>query len=182
MKKGNGKLFVMAIFTVFIAVGTLVGAGILANYYGRDFSYTPSYTEYGGKDDYSSDIPSSSDVDSGEETSSTGESSLTESDTSSAETFPEIETGIYLNGEDSIVVTFYEAGFIEGNIKCGSITMEFSGQMIENTLTATGTDSLNNTVEIVLLFDGNKIEASSRPTIRYEENVDYLMLSGVFSR
>ncbi len=179
MKKKNGKIYAMAIITVFIAVGTLVGAGVLANVYGNDFSYTPSYTEYDGAGENASS-----------QTSSTG-SFNTQSDQTSVssdtvsvpeEIYPEIQTGIYLNGEDSIVISFYESGFIEGNINCSSITMEFSGQMIEKTLTATGTDSLNNTIEITLVFDGDKIDATSRPTIRYEENADYLALSGVFQK
>lgn len=179
MKKSNGKIYFMAFITVLIAIGTLVGAGVLANVYGKDFSYTPSYTEYGANSegDVSSEVSSNPTVSEDTESESQPESS---EEVIIEETYPEIDTGIYFNGEDSIVVSFYETGFIEGNINCSSITMEFSGQMIENTLTATGTDSLNNTIEIVLTFVGNKIEASSRPTIRYEENVDYLNLSGVF--
>lgn len=179
MKKSNQKIVLMAVITLFIAVGTLVGAGVLANFYGKDFSYTPSYTEYGtnSEEDVSSEVSSNPTVSEDTESESQPESS---EEVIIEETYPEIDTGIYFNGEDSIVVSFYEAGFIEGNINCSSITMEFSGQMIDNTLTATGTDSLNNTIEIVLTFNSNKIDASSRPTIRYEENVDYLNLSGVF--
>ena len=179
MKKSNQKIVLMAVITLFIAVGTLVGAGVLANYYGKDFSYTPSRTEY--ESDSQSDL--SFETSSQPTVSENGESVSVPTSSQEdipEEIYPEIETGIYFSGEDSIVVSFYEAGFIEGNINCSSITMEFSGQMIDNTLTATGTDSLNNTIEIVLTFNSNKIDASSRPTIRYEENVDYLNLEGVF--
>ncbi len=181
MKNGNGKIYLMAIVTIFIAVGTLVGAGVLANIYGKDFSYTPSLTEYGSQtDNVSSENTSSDNVISSSQSDLQLNSSSEESVPD--ETYPHIETGIYLNGEDSIVVTFYEAGFIEGNINCSSITMEFSGQMIENTLVATGTDSLNNTIEIKFAFNENKIDAISRPTIRYEENEDYLVVLGVFEK
>ncbi len=181
MKKGNGKIYAMAAVTLFIAVGTLVGAAVLANVYGKDFAYTPSHTEYSDDNSYVSSENSS--INSTPDENSVESQPVSSSEESAVEEiYPEIETGIYLSGEDSIVVSFYEAGFIEGNVNCSSITMEFSGQMIENTLTATGTDSLNNTIEITLIFNENKIEASSRPTIRYEENTDYLTLSGTFEK
>lgn len=181
MKKKNGKIYAMAIITVFVAAGTLVGAGVLANVYGKDFSYTPSYTEYGSDGEEVSSQTSSNSINS-DNTQSDPSSVSSDAESVPEEIYPEIQTGIYLNGEDSIVITFYEAGFIEGNINCSSITMEFSGQMIGNTLTATSTDSLNNTIEITLVFDKNEIEANSRPTIRYEENADYLDILGVFKK
>ena len=93
---------------------------------------------------------------------------------------PDIETGLYSLEGNSIVVSLSDAGFVEGNVNCGGITMEFSGQTVEGTLIATGTDSLNNTVEITLIFKEGSITASSRPIIQYEESSDYLKLSGIF--
>ena len=178
MKKGNGKIIAMAILTLIIAVGTLVSAAILANFYDKDFSYTPSYTDY-GKDKSESFLDLSSN-DSTSQYNENDSQTVSSQESISEIVYPKIEKGIYFNGEDSIVISFYETGFIEGNINCSSITMEFSGQMVENTLIATGTDSLNNTIEIKLIFNDNEIDATSRPTIRYEENEDYLILMGTF--
>lgn len=184
MKKEGGKIAVTAVFTVLIAVATLVFAAVLdrVNTGSFDTSYHVS--------SQSTDKDESSKPNSTVQSQASSENSPQEDENSSAESeesipelvYPVIETGLYTRGENTIVISYYEAGFIEGNINCGGITMEFSGQMVENSLTATGTDSLNNTVEIVLVFNEKTIDTSCRPVIQYEEGVEHLTLDGIYEK
>lgn len=171
MKNDNVKIALVGVLSLLIAVGTLVGAAVLAHINSRDFSSDETESQQ-SEAQHSSSISS---------VITSSEQNLSQESEPDQSIF-NIETGIYTNDSDSIVVTSADAGFIEGNINCGGITMEFSGQMIENTLTATGTDSLNNTVEITLVFENNTITAISQPLIQYEEASDYLILSGVFAK
>lgn len=182
MKKDSGKIAVMGVLSLIVAIGTLIGAAVLVNINGKNFSSglpKNNYSENGNSSEPSR-VENSSVT--GSEENPSSEQAPSSEDEPAEEPVQNIETGIYTQGGDSIVVTSGEAGFVEGNINCGGITMEFSGQTVENTLTATGTDSLNNTVEITLVFGENAITASSRPVIQYEEATDYLKLSGIFSK
>lgn len=182
MKKGGGKIVFMGILSLLIAIGTLIGAAVLADINVRD--YTVNLPD----DNYSADYTSSEESSNQQSSAQSSEESQSSQEVSSFdESFPEqteptVETGIYTLGADSIVIVSGEAGFVEGNINCGGITMEFSGQTVDGTLVATGTDSLNNTVEITLVFEGTSITATSRPIIQYEEAIEHLTLSGVFSK
>lgn len=183
MKKDGGKIAVMALLSLLVAVGTLVGAAVLADINSKtflpklpsnDYSFTPSSSNPSGSESTpSTDQSEPPPVDEG---SSNNESS-SELD---AEIPLSIETGIYTLNESSIVIASGEAGFVEGNINANGITMEFSGQTVDGTLVATGTDSLNNTVEVTLVFGDKTINASSRPVIQYEEAEEYLAVSGIF--
>lgn len=182
MKKDSGKIAVLGVLSLIIAIGTLVGAAVLADINSKNFStdlpdnnYSSEESSYTQSSDEDNSSVSSEESSSSEETSSDEEGQP-------EETAPNIKTGIYTFGEDSIVITSGDAGFVEGNINCGGITMEFSGQTVDNTLVATGTDSLNNTIEITLVFSEDSITASSQPIIQYEEVSDYLKLSGTFSK
>ena len=113
-------------------------------------------------------------------------SSEIDSSNSSSETSSEepaemlIEAGTYANNDNLIIINSAENGFIDAKAVCGGITMEFSGQAVENTLVATGTDSLNNTVEVTLTFTENTITAESKPLIMYEDTVECIEISGTF--
>ncbi|MBR2043873.1 MAG: hypothetical protein IJ946_05995 [Clostridia bacterium] len=189
MKKDNKKIALLGVLSLLLAVCVLIGAAVLAKINSRQFPVDFPDNNY-------SDTSSSEEV-SSSDTGSSNSSNLNQSDVSDSssadqsnendvssdneeENVINIATGIYTLNENSIVVTFFEAGFVEGNINCDGITMEFAGQTVDGTLVATSTDSLNNTVEVTLSFEENKITASSKPIIQYEEASGYLSLSGVF--
>lgn len=182
MKKDSGKIALMGILSLLVAIGTLIGAAVLADINGKQFSTSLPNGNYSSAESTSETLSSEESSEISSEESSSAESTSSDEESLPEEAVPNIETGIYSSGENSIVVTSGEAGFVEGNINCGGITMEFSGQTVDNTLVATGTDSLNNTVEITLVFGGDSITASSRPVIQYEEASGYLILSGIFQK
>lgn len=181
MKRNGGKIIVMVTLSLLVAIATLVGAAVIADINSNDFPFDLPDNNYSA--DISSDILQNSqqqtDVGSREDDTSSQENS-SDAQSGTDQNIINAQTGIYLFNDDSIVITLSDAGFIEGNINCGGITMEFSGQMVGNTLVSTGTDSLNNTVEITLVFESNIITATSKPIIQYEEASDYLKLSGDF--
>ena len=144
-------------------------------------------------DDYSqtlySSFPKTSKPESaviGSEESSSAESEIdSENQVSSEESSDmsvSIEAGIYVNGNNSIMINSSDNGFIEAKAICGEITMEFSGQAVNSVLVATGTDSLNNTVEVTLTFSENYITAQSKPLIMYEDMVECIEISGRFTK
>ncbi len=180
MKKDSGKIAVMGVLSLLVAIGTLIGAAVLADINSKNLSIDLPDSNYSANDNSSQESNNQQSSSVSSEESSSSEEVSSDEESLPEEIKPDIETGIYTLGTDSIVITSGEAGFVEGNINCGGITMEFSGQTVDSTLIATGTDSLNNTVEITLVFDGTAITASSRPIIQYEEASDYLTVSGVF--
>lgn len=119
--------------------------------------------------------------DNSSQVSSEAESSSTEVSSEEPEEML-IEAGTYTNNENSIIINSVENGFVEARAVCRDITMEFSGQAVANTLVATGTDSLNNTVEVTLTFTENTITAESKPLIMYEDTVECIEISGTFTK
>ncbi len=167
----KSKVFFVSLLSVCIILGTLVGAAVLSE------RIKSSSDEEFPQTQYESVLNSSS--------QQTVISSSSEEEESSQQQQEEISytyvsVGTYQNANDRILIKSSEHGFVEGSILCGGVTMDFSGQMVENSLTATGTDNFNNTIEINLVFEENKINASSKPLIRYEEAADFLQLDGVF--
>ena len=94
----------------------------------------------------------------------------------------EIEKGTYINGQGSVTINSNENGFIEGSVNDGNITMTFSGQAVDKKLTATGTDSLGNTVEITITFYENYLIAESKPIALLETAIDFMNISGTFTK
>ncbi len=180
MKKDSGKIIILGVLSLIVAIGTLVGAAVLAEVKSRTFLPVFPNNNYVSSDEASVSSEENENPPESSEEPTVDEPASSEETSSETELTPDIETGLYSLEGNSIVVSLSDAGFVEGNVNCGGITMEFSGQTVEGTLIATGTDSLNNTVEITLIFKEGSITASSRPIIQYEESSDYLKLSGIF--
>ncbi|MEE0838983.1 MAG: hypothetical protein U0L72_00330 [Acutalibacteraceae bacterium] len=170
MTNTKSKIFLVSLLSVSVILGTLIGAAVLSEMNSKGFDSEFPQTQY------SSVLESSSQA---TVTSSQSKEEMQE-DTISDTEYIIVNTGTYINGNDRILVKSCEYGFVEGSVLCGGITMEFSGQTVDKSLTATGTDNFNNTIEITLIFEENKINASSKPLIRYEEATDFLELNGVF--
>ena len=109
--------------------------------------------------------------------------SFSENNTQSkTEEIVKIETGTYINGASLVLINSNENGFIEGSVNDGNITMTFSGQAVDKKLTATGTDSLGNTVEITITFYENYLIAESKPIALLETAIDFMNISGTFTK
>lgn len=183
MKNYNYKILFATVISVLIILGTLVGAGVLAKMNLKGFSEEFPQTQYSQNSIASSNTENSSSVVSENSVSEQEQtSSVEEGYTENQVEYVTVETGSYFNGTDRILIKSSENGFVEGSVFCSDITMDFSGQTVLDTLVATGTDSSNNTVEITLIFEDNKIKVSSKPLIIYEESVSYLELSGIFKK
>ncbi len=170
MANTKSKIFLVSLLSVLVILGTLIGAAVLSEMNSKGFDDEFPQTQY------SSVLENSS-----QETVTSSESKEEASEESVGETeYITVNTGAYTYGNDRILIKSCEHGFVEGSVLCGGITMDFSGQTVDKSLTATGTDNFNNTIEITLVFEDNKINASSKPLIRYEEAADFLELNGVF--
>ncbi len=172
---GSQKFVTLIVTAVSLAVimGTFMGALWVAQANRKGSTDDFLQTQYS-----SFPLTSSTSQSSSSQNSSDEQSSVETSSEPSEETI--IEVGDYINGNDKITVISSENGFIEASAQCGEISMDFSGQMVENSLVATGTDSLNNTVEVSLVFENNTITAQSKPLIMYEESVECIEISGTF--
>ncbi|MEE0947079.1 MAG: hypothetical protein U0M42_09725 [Acutalibacteraceae bacterium] len=166
------KIFVVSVTSVALILSVFIGAFVISQMNKSGFNEEFLQTQYSKEEE----VASSSLVGSVEP-----EQSEIVSEESSEEHIT-VETGSYYNGMNRILIKSCDHGFIEGSIICDGITMEFSGQTVGNTLTATGIDSLNNTVEITLVFESNIINASSNPLIRYEVAANYIELDGEFKK
>lgn len=169
----KSKIFFVSLLSVCVILGTLVGAAVLSERINSGSEEAFPQTEYSAVSNNSSQQTVSS-----SSSSQTFESSSQEQEAESS--YTQVSVGAYNSANDRILIKSCEHGFVEGSILCGGVTMDFSGQMVGNSLTATGTDNFNNTIEITLVFEENKINASSKPLIRYEEAADFLELNGTF--
>ncbi len=115
---------------------------------------------------------------SAETPSSKPPSSLPESTPSDTQTVSRV--GRYKKGSDVLEILSDTDGYIDAKLTSNGISMEFGGQPVEDVLTATETDSQNNTVRVTLIFVSGGISIQTEPIIRYEETAPYLDCTGVF--
>lgn len=169
----NQKLIIMSVFFVslLVIIGTFVAAFSLANSNKIGTREDFSQTQYSYFSDNTASVNSQQTPE------------ISDTSTSSEEQEPIVAlTGTYLNGDNSITVNSGEDGFIEATAKVGEITMDFSGQTVDMTLTAIGTDSLGNTVEITITFGENSLTVETKSVTMADGINEYLNISGTFTK
>lgn len=165
------KILIVSALSMAVVFCTLIAAAIVSENYRKGGKEEFLQTQYSSFHETASESVSSS-------SSSQQESS--DDNTSSEPIVAVYPAGIYKNENNSVTIYSSENGFVEGNVLCGEITMEFSGQQVDGVLVVTSNDSHNNTIELKLTYENGKITADSKVVALSEENAEYLSVSGIF--
>lgn len=169
------KFIMTAVFSLLIVFSVLVASAVIA------VVNKNAFTAQNFIEDSSSDLKEESVIESDAESSETSTDDTQSDETSEtpADTFNEL-VGIY-HCEDAAFQVFSSTdGYIESALIKDGISVEFSGQLTENTLNTEAIDSKENSIGIYLEFQGSDTCLIKTELILAGETEEFLSVDGTF--